>query len=120
MHDDLGASFAADNRAFHVGRPAGISPSTCEEKVGNGASLKRTADLGSGREGKQDGLGRFLREAAKRLIRGKKFERTKKARRFLSQVRRRIFAQSKNSTDRLAGVRRDAGDPWKRAGRRKD
>lgn len=79
MHDNLGASFAADNRAFHVGRPAGISPSTCEEKVGNGAPLKRTADLGSGREREQDGRGRFLPETGGRLIGCKKFERTKKA-----------------------------------------
>lgn len=89
MHDNFGTSLAADNSAFHVGRPAGIGPSPRQKKIGNRASLERTANFGSGRERERGGRGDLVAETCETLIGPQKFEGAKKAGRFLFRVGQR-------------------------------
>ena len=53
--DNVGATIAADNRAFQIGRPTRVGPGPGYEQIGNGAPRYRSEEFRTGPKW-QDGM----------------------------------------------------------------
>ena len=86
--DDIGATLAADNRAFQIGRPARVGPGPGHEQIGNRAPMYRSTELRPRPKGQDGMLNLVLRQFVEMTAWLQEIQRTKKRRNLPFKIRR--------------------------------